>query len=460
MALEGIVSDKRRDVAARIAHRPLRLLEKDVQPSDRSLADALARPHTGFILECKKASPSRGVIREDFDPVAIAKSYAPFADAISVLTDAPYFQGSLGYLHTVRAVVDCPVLCKDFIVDPYQVVEARCFGADAVLLMCSVLSQDELITCLGVASDLRVDALVEVHDEGELERALEAGARVIGVNNRDLKTLRVDLATSERLCPRVPDDRIAVCESGIASRADVRRLRGSCDAFLVGGHLMAAGDLDAAVRELVFGRVKICGLTRVEDARAALDAGATFGGVVLWPESKRAVTVAEAEPLCREVPLAWVGVFVNEDPQRVASAAKRLGLAAVQLHGDEDADYVKALQLPDGCAVWKAERVGSDRPIGDAAAMGVDRILTDRYTADARGGTGERFDWKLFAEHPAHAEMILSGGIAPDNASAADALGPWAIDLSSGVESAPGRKDPDKLAALFAALRGKGKPTC
>lgn len=457
MALEEIVARKRVDVAKRKDDVPYASFAKKLLPSHRSLKQSLSKSHTGFILECKKASPSRGVIRPDFDPDAIARSYAPFADAVSVLTDVPYFQGSFEYLSAVRREVDCPVLCKDFIVDPYQILEARLHGADAVLLMCSVLEQQELVDILGTTHDVTMEALVEVHDERELERALSAGAQVIGVNNRNLKTLEVDLSTSERLCPLVPRDRICVCESGISTRADVRRLRGICDAFLIGGHLMAQPDLDVAVRELVFGRVKICGLTSVEDARAAHAAGAVFGGVVLWPKSKRAMTIEGAASLCREVPLMWVGVFVDEAPEVIGRAASELELAAVQLHGDEQAADIEAVRaaVPDGCEVWKAQRVGPGRPIVDD--WPVDRTLLDRYVAGEQGGTGERFDWRMFERHPRRADMILSGGISVDTAAQAEALGGYAIDLSSGVEQAPGKKDHDELSRLFAAVRGRGR---
>src|SRR5437660_798827 len=170
-----------------------------LQPSDRSLARALRAGHTGFIMECKHASPSAGVLRPDFDPVAIARAYAPIADAISVITDKPYFQGSLEYLRAVREAVDLPVLCKDFVVDPYQVYEARHYGADALLLMLSVLEDREFQQCMAVAEALDMDVLAEVHDEHELERAVRLGARLIGINNRDLRTLQVDLAVTERL---------------------------------------------------------------------------------------------------------------------------------------------------------------------------------------------------------------------------------------------------------------------
>jgi indole-3-glycerol phosphate synthase/phosphoribosylanthranilate isomerase len=457
LALDRIVADKRVAVAARKVARPQS--ELTIAPSDRSLREALAKPRTGFILECKKASPSRGLIRPEFDPRAIADSYAPFADAISVLTDEPYFQGSFDHLRTVRCVVDVPVLCKDFVVDPYQIYEARHHGADAVLLMCSVLQQDELRSCLAIAHELSMDALVEAHDAEELERALDAGAAIVGINNRNLSTLKVDLTTFEKLAPRVPPGVVCVCESGIRNHADVLPLRARADAFLVGSSMMQAPDLDHALRSLLFGRVKICGLTRPEDAIGAWRAGATYGGLVLWPPSPRSIAVAEAKAVCHAAPLRWVGVFVDQPEAELADAAHALNLHAVQLHGSEDASYVKRLRarLPADCAIWKAQRVSDDPgvSIGTAADSGADRLLVDSYRRGVPGGTGKRFDWKLMQGHPGRAELILSGGLTPDNALDADAIGCWALDLSSGVERSPGIKDPARVAALFEVLRGQ-----
>ncbi len=457
MALAEIVADKRQAVAARMRDRPLASFSSEVTPSDRPFADALRRPRTGFILECKRASPSQGLIRNPFDPAAIATSYAPFADAISVLTDEPYFQGSHAYLRAVRDAAPQPVLCKDFVVDPYQVDEARHAGADAILLMCSVLDQPELERCLARTREWNMGALVEVHDEAELERALAVGAEVIGINNRDLKTLEVDLSVTERLASKVPAGRVRICESGIAGHDDVVALRDRVDGFLIGTSLMREPDLDAAVRAVIFGRTKICGLTAPAHAVGVHAAGATHGGLLFWPASPRAVDADQAAALVRAAPLSWVGVFVDAAPDEVVERARTLELSAVQLHGAEDAAYVEALRarLADGCAIWGVHRVtGEETRPPLASDRGVDRLLLDAYVKGMPGGTGARFDWAAVREHPERAELVLSGGIAPSNVAEADALGCWALDLSSGVERRPGDKDLDRVEELFAQRRG------
>jgi indole-3-glycerol phosphate synthase/phosphoribosylanthranilate isomerase len=229
------------------------------------------------------------------------------------------------------------------------------------------------------------------------------------------------------------------------------------DAFLVGTSLMKAADLPRAVRRLVFGITKVCGLTRPEDARAAWDAGATHGGMIFAAESKRRVEEGQAPAIRQAAPLQWVGVFVNESPPRVAELATRLGLSAVQLHGEESAGQVAALRrlLPPGVEIWKAVRV-RDRipPLGET---GADRLLLDTWQDGARGGTGTRFDWSLLEGCPDRDTAILGGGLLAELVTEAERLGVHGLDVNSGVETRPGIKDPDRLAAFFAARRGTGR---
>jgi len=206
-----------------------------------------------LIAEIKKASPSRGIIRPDFDPVAIAKTYEKSgASAISVLTDEKYFQGRLEYLEAVHRAVSLPVLQKDFIIDPYQVYEARAAPADAILLIVAALCREELTEFMALAEELGMASLVEVHTSEELDVALEVGAKVIGINNRNLQTFETKLETTLELAPKIPSDRILVSESGIFTRADVERLMGAgVDAILVGESLMRETDPGVKVRELL-----------------------------------------------------------------------------------------------------------------------------------------------------------------------------------------------------------------
>jgi indole-3-glycerol phosphate synthase/phosphoribosylanthranilate isomerase len=236
-----------------------------------------------------------------------------------------------------------------------------------------------------------MDVLVETHDEAEVERALGLGAEIVGINNRDLKTLKVDLATTERLAPLVPKDRLLVAESGIRNRADVERLGAHADAFLVGSSLMRAENPAQAARELAFGRVKVCGLTDAHDVALAAENGASYAGLVMVPNTPRAVNCAEADEIVKAASgIALVGVFRNEKVDEVAQLAHRLGFSVVQLHGQEDAGYIKAL---DRC--FRSLRDLQPRapsPATPPSRLGRPQPCSKRHRRPL-GGTGIAFDW-------------------------------------------------------------------
>ena len=257
--LENICADKRVHIEGCKAEVPLAVLERIIKLQRpprgfaKRLEDAAAAKGFGLIAEIKRASPSKGLIRESFDPPALARAYAEGgATCLSVLTDRPFFQGADEHLVTARNAVELPVLRKDFMLDPYQVVEARSLGADCILLIMAAIDDVTAHTLARAAKELDMDVLVEVHDAADLDRALGVDAKLIGINNRDLRTLYVDLATTEALAPRVPKDRLIVAESGIANRGDIDRLVAvGARAVLVGETLMRQKDLAAAVRKLI-----------------------------------------------------------------------------------------------------------------------------------------------------------------------------------------------------------------
>ncbi|MCI0481346.1 MAG: indole-3-glycerol phosphate synthase TrpC [Candidatus Dadabacteria bacterium] len=256
MILDAIIENKKIEVEKSKGRRSMESLISGIG-SIRPPRDFYKAIDNGgqlrIIAEIKKASPSKGVLREDFDPVKIALGYAKSgASALSVLTDEKFFMGSLKYLSAVREAVDVPLLRKDFIIDPYQVYESKLYGADALLLIVSALGQDALKGLLALTHSLGMNAVVEVHDEGELGRALEAGGRIIGINNRDLRTFEVDLNVSARLARMMPDGVIAIAESGISSGADIKRLREQgVHVFLIGETFMKAPDPGAELKNLI-----------------------------------------------------------------------------------------------------------------------------------------------------------------------------------------------------------------
>ncbi|QDO84778.1 bifunctional indole-3-glycerol-phosphate synthase TrpC/phosphoribosylanthranilate isomerase TrpF [Shewanella psychropiezotolerans] len=458
--------------AAHMDALKLRFPEASLKPqiSDRSLFKALRAPNAGFIFECKKASPSKGLIRADFDVEAIADVYNNYAAGISVLTDEQFFQGDMDYIPKVRARVKQPILCKDFFVDSYQVKLAAHQGADAILLMLSVLDDDKYRALACEAAKYQLDILTEVSNEAELERAIALDANIIGINNRNLRDLSTDLATTEKLAPRIPADRVVISESGIYNQAQVRRLSPLVDGFLVGSSLMAADDLDLACRTLTLGHNKVCGLTSVEDANAVADAGAIYGGLIFAEKSPRHITPDKAKSLLAAhrasgKQLNFVGVFVNESAKVIAELVSSLELFAVQLHGSEseyDIAQVRSALAAAGskAQIWKAVAVNVAVDISEANAelsmpTNADRILFDSKRSKEKGeqfgGTGLSFDWQQSL--PNKQDAMLAGGLDADNASDASKQGFYGLDFNSGLESAPGQKDHQLIQSTFAALR-------
>ena len=392
--LAEICSAKRAHVARAKAALPeaALLARLGEAPPLRPFAEALDRHLTtgrfGLIAEIKKASPSAGLIRAVFDPPAFARAYAAGgASCLSVLTDAPYFQGSDDDLRTARRQVELPVLRKDFILDPYQILESRHLGADCVLLIMAALSDPMASELAAAAAELGLDVLAEVHDEVELDRTLRLGVRMIGINNRNLKTLQTDLATTERLAPEVPADRLVVAESGIRRPEDLERLAAAgARCFLVGETLMREPDLAAATRHLlrlppagpVFTHLDAEGRARMVDVsdKAETDRVAIAGArVVMRPETLERIRsgdvakgdvlavarlagimaakrTSELIPLCHPLALTSVGVELACIPElsavEVTATCRLRGRTGVEMEA-LTAAAVAALTVYDMC---------------------------------------------------------------------------------------------------------------
>jgi indole-3-glycerol phosphate synthase len=381
-------------------------------------SDALAGPGLGAIAEIKRRSPSLGDIRPDADPSTLARDYAlAGATAVSVLVDER-FGGSWDDLRAARASSSVPLLAKGFFSTDEHLRTAKEAGADAALLLLRDLDDGRALALMRLATELGLDTLVEAHDANEVERAVGLGAPVIGVNARDLTTFEIDRAAQLDLVARIPEDRIAVAESGIRTRAQgaAAELAGA-DAILVGSTLMLAHDPAARLRELLRRPlVKVCGLTREEDVAVAAEAGADLAGFVLAPESPRAAT--EVLPVPDE--LLAVAVWVGE--------AATSGAPLDQVHEREEG----RVRGRNGVLLRKGEQVA--------------RLLDLPWQAD------DPDHWERAAAEPGR--IMLAGKLAADNVAAAiERVQPWAVDAASRLESAPGVKDPEKVRAFVEAAR-------
>ena len=457
--LQKIVLDKAQWVKAKEAEFPLSQFKENIQKSDRSFYDSLAKgthQKPAYILECKKASPSKGLIRAEFNLEDIANVYKRYASAVSVLTDEKYFQGNFEFLPLVRGIVSQPVLCKDFMISEYQVYLARYYQADAILLMLSVVNDETYRVLADLAHSLGMGVLTETSNEEEFERALSLGAKIIGVNNRNLHDLTVDLnrvvELTEKYADRIPTDVRIISESGIYDHSQIRQLQKVAHGFLIGSSLMGNQDLNNAVRSVIFGENKVCGLTRSQDVKIVYENGALYGGLIFAEHSKRCVSLRQAQELVTAAPLRFVGVFQNQEIDFIVKIANQLQLYAVQLHGAETEAFITALrqQLPKNRQIWKAISINTEAQsaVDFTDDLNVDRYIFDSQTANQQGGTGKTFDWSLIPENLKH-KIILAGGISPNNVEQAIQQSCLGLDFNSGVESAAGVKDQEKMRLVF-----------
>jgi len=456
--LDQIAAATRARVADEAASVPLDVMRRRAlatpAPAGFPFERALRAPGLGFICEVKKASPSKGLIAPEFPYLHIAREYVRAGTAaLSVLTEPSYFQGSNDHLQHIAAAVPVPVLRKDFVVSEYQVFEARALGAAAVLLIVALLGDAELRADLALAEALGLTALVEVHDEAETRRALDAGARVLGVNNRDLHTFEVQVSTTERLAPLVPPEVVLVAESGVHQAATVARLHAAgVDAILVGEALMRAPDKVAALAALRSGlpKIKICGLQTTDDIHAVNTAPPDFAGFVFAPSRRQVAPDQAAELRAGLRPgIVPVGVFVDQDHGLIESLAAAGVIDMIQLHGHETNAAVARLKDRTGLPVIKAVRI-AEEGIGAATRY----PAADFLLLDSTAGSGQGFDWASIPPLPPY---FLAGGIGVGTIEAALAVpGVYAVDVSSGAET-DGRKDPALVADLVRRTRRFGR---
>lgn len=440
---------------------------------------ALRQQDFNFICEVKKASPSKGIIAEHFPYLDIAKEYeVAGAAAISVLTEPDFFKGDKKYLQEIASTVKIPVLRKDFIIDEYQIYQAKVWGASAILLICACLDVPTLTKFRELADSLGLSSLVEAHDENEVQMAIDCGARIIGVNNRNLKDFTVDVQNSVRLRNLVQDDVIFVSESGLETPEDIQVLRDNNIGVALMGETFMRSPNKVEKLAYLYGptyytpKVKMCGISKVETIPAVVEAKPDYMGLVFAP-SKRQVTVEQAKILVEELHRGYaqkygsdtehdkndtiktVGVFVNETVDNLITIANEANLDAVQLHGDEDEAFIQSLKERTNVEIWKAVQIRSAADVEKWIDSSADILLFDAYHKDERGGTGEVFDWSSLDafERP----FMLAGGIDSTNvARAIRTVRPYGIDISSGIET-NGMKDDKKITAFTKIVKSIGR---
>ena len=472
--------------------------EKEVESPEAVKAAALALPSdTGFpfeaalrqqdfnfICEVKKASPSKGIIAEHFPYLDIAKEYeVAGAAAISVLTEPDFFKGDKKYLQEIASTVKIPVLRKDFIIDEYQIYQAKVWGASAILLICACLDVPTLTKFRELADSLGLSSLVEAHDEHEVQMAIDCGARIIGVNNRNLKDFTVDVQNSVRLRNLVEDDVIFVSESGLETPEDIQVLQDNNIGVALMGETFMRSPNKVEKLAYLYGptyytpKVKMCGISKVDTIPAIIDAKPDYMGLVFAP-SKRQVTVDQAKTLVEELykqnvvgnnseaeqtepvtsldtasseTIKTIGVFVNETVENLLKIAEEVKLDVIQLHGDEDESFIQILKEQSNVEVWKAVQVRSAADAEKWIDSSADMLLFDAYHKDERGGTGEVFDWSSLDEF--ERPFMLAGGIDSTNvARAIRTVRPYGLDISSGIET-NGVKDNEKMKAFTNIVR-------
>ncbi len=476
--LKTVMAEKKKDIARAMTQRPLKTLRKEAEETRHKASFLSAMKNSGpgragIIAEIKKASPSKGDIRIDLDPSLYAEKYTRAgAAAISILTEEHFFKGSLADLMAVRKATDLPILRKDFTLSEYQIYEAAAAGANSILLIVSILSKQQLKDYVILTRELGMEPLVEIHSEWELENALYANAKIIGINNRNLETLETDTTVAARVVPFFTKDQIPVSASGVSGPTDIQKgMEAGIFNFLVGESIVRADDTEKFIQELIstdsrpsetarhIPLIKVCGLTRPDEAVAVAKLGADLIGLVFYPPSPRHVSTAQATDICRALPekVITTGVFVDAPLEFIMEQVNACRFKAVQLHGNEPPQMVAQLK-EKGLMVFKALFAGKEPHIDRANQYQVaSAILVEYGKGTLPGGNAESWDWSRAKETGAQQKLIIAGGITPENvAEVISATSAWAVDVSSGVESAPGRKDIHRVEALINQVRMAG----
>lgn len=451
--LVDIAAHKRSEIAELKESLPLESFHVGLEPSDRDFKAALgSRSDLSLIAEIKQASPSEDqIFKGDFSPAEIATVYEESgADAISVLTDSKYFKGSLEYLKEARdATQSTPLLMKDFFVDEYQIYLARYFGADAVLLIVALLTKEQIDGYIDIAKSLGMDAIVEVHDQQELEVALQTNAEIIGVNNRDLHTFEVETKTFIRLSSQIPNQIVSIAESGYTPES-VRQVQTFAHAALIGSSVMRSNDLSEAVKQIKtpVKKFKACGIRTLEAANSCEDKRVAFVGFNFVSSSKRCIDIEKAKRFSSVLKNTYaVGIFQDQDVTEVNQIATELDLDFIQLSGTEPPEFCKQMVKPV-IKTLGVKELNMSESYSDCVVM----FIVD----GARPGSGEGYDYSLLTDFKPSRPFLVAGGVHEGNARSILGILPGALglDVASGIET-EGVVDLKKIERIAEVIEGK-----
>ena len=448
--LTEIIKNKIKWIHNRKKRQPLTTFRHKIVQSNYNFKKSLQEIHPSFILEIKKASPTLGIINNSLDLKLVASIYKEYASSISVLTDEKYFHGKFEFIPIVRKIApNRPILCKDFFIDDYQIYLARYYQADAILLMLSILNDNQYMSLKNLAQNLNMDVLTEISNLEELNRALNLRAKIIGINNRDLHNFSIDINKTKKLAPLIPKNVIIISESGIKNYNQVRSLQSLVQGFLIGSHLMQTKNIKTEICKIIIGNNKICGLTKSSDAEISKKCGIIYGGFIFCKSSLRYIDYKKAYLIAKNVNLKYVGVFCNENISKINYISTMFPLCAIQLHGSEDQTYINNLKkiIPQNIQVWKAitysEFISKKYIFNNVNKY----IIDNKY-----GGSGKSFKWDGFENQELN-NFILAGGLNIKNCILATNLNFFGFDFNSGLEILPGIKCKQKIIALTQTLR-------
>ncbi|AZP36413.1 Tryptophan biosynthesis protein TrpCF [Candidatus Annandia adelgestsuga] len=446
--LKKIIKHKYKWIIDRKIKQPIKKILFKIKKSNKNFYKIFNYPYTKFILECKKKSPYMGVMRENFNIIDIVNKYKKYASIISIVTDKKYFDGSFENMLLASKNTNLPILCKDFIIDIYQVYLARLYGADSITLMLSVLKNHQYIILSNLSHSLNMGVITEISNESELNRAIFLNSKVISINNLNLKDMSININKTKILSIKIPRYINIISESGIKCYSQIRSLSCFVNGFLIGSSLMKEKNLEKAICRITLGENKICGLKRMIDADIAYKSGAIYGGLIFNNYSSRIVNIKQAKKISNNIPLDYVGVFKNQSISYILHVLNNVNLKIIQLNGEENQKYINILKkyLSNNIKIWKLIS------IKNFLSKKKKIININRYILDNKIDNKKKNDFNLLKKYNFN-KVILSGGINLKNCMSATKIGFVGLNLNSGIETKPGIKNIKKIINLFHKIR-------